>query len=163
MPDHHDLLTRRQELHQQWYEGPNPSDESRYRNHQVTDQWGIKCHVVWDANPMSLRTYTFSEDEAGIFHWHNTHTRTSTTYSLYPLNRHTKAQGWEVRIVCRGVMRPVTITSKRPGMAKAETIGSVHNEQLAFACAHEHIRRMSSHVIEDAEPKGEENPKLNPA
>ena len=67
------------------------------------------------------------------------------------LKPHPIAQEWEITVRCRSVMNPVTVSSRRPGERRGERIASVHNSDLALACAHEHIRRTSPHILRDCE------------
>ena len=134
-------------VHQQWYADTLHAQENNLRLDFQETQWGITATLYIDPKytikPMDLVT----SDHAGGFHWLKQRSRKETTYRVRPLNVHPQAQEWEVTIHCRDVSKQVTVSSRMPGQHRAENVASVHNNSLAFACAHEHIRRMAHHVL----------------
>ena len=147
-----EVKARNTELHQQFYQCldmEDMEDTNRFRPDAAYDKWGITVRMFRDANPNNLSLHLFSQDQAGAFYWPLHHTRKTRTYTLHPLRNHPDAGEWQIRINCRSIMDKITVTSQKPGARKAESIASVHSLDLALACAHEHIRRCSTHVIRE--------------
>ena len=149
----------RREIHDRYYGDPGFDGNEQYElNAEIHT-----CGLVWKTyreRAINLGAFLHTTgDRAGVFRWQQRHAKHRSTFTVNPLRNHRltgeqDASSWEIRINQDNTNANITVGSREPGQRTFNKIASVQRLDLAFACAHEYIRRMSPHILRENNAPG---------